>query len=420
MKEQILYTAYYFIVFVILLWIVNKKKKHPLLSYIIGIWIFCSGFSVFFLYMYPELYRNISLLPYVFLHICFIISLKPIYYNSCTFENEEPSYDVRTYKYVMMFFIVISIIPFIENLLHVVSSYNANDTSFLVDTYDEKMYGKGLKLYWLSSIGRICNSLDGVFLYFIMFMPFVFLTNKRVNKYFILFSFIPVLNHLLFQLGSSGRGTITSFLIVSVFFLILYRKLIPNGRMKLAKVLFVSVGVFFVSLMSILTYARRDARNQGVDDAYIIGVYLAKSQLDFNENLWHIKKHTEGDNSFGFFKKMIGFSVPKDKNSYWHQGKIGVVPSLFYTYIGDWFMDFGPVVTLLIFVIFASYSNRFFRKKTPNILLQHFLFFVYGYIICMGWSINLFKTIGAMQNLIASVILLLIIQKVSQKQLNQS
>ncbi len=394
---------------------VNKKKSHPLVSYIILIWIFSSGLSIYFLCSYPELYSNITLLPFVFLHVCFIITLLPIYYNSPYYEEEGPSIDLCTYKNVMKFFIVISIIPFIENSIYVISSYNASDTSSLADTYDEKMYGGGVDLFWLSNVGEIFNSIDGVFLYFIMFMPFVFLTSKSVNKYFILLSFLPVLNHLLFQLGTSGRGTITSFLVVSVFFLILYRKIIPNNRMRMAKILFFSFFFIFILLMSVLTYARRDATNAGADDTFIYGVYLAKSHLDFNESLWHIRMHTEGDNSFGFFKRAIGLNVPIDKNAYWHQGKTGVIPSLFYTYIGDWFMDFGPIITLLLFVIFASGANRFFSRKHSNRMLKHFLFFVYGYILCMGWSINLFKTFGAMRNLIASLILIWIIQKVSEK-----
>lgn len=416
MLENILPTIFYVLGYVAIFLFLLKQKYDWSVLYIVLIWICSSLYALIFQAMMSEdMYSNITCLPYVFLLVCFILSLIPICKGTSLIKEE---YDIRNldlYKKIMMFFIVISVLPFIENLIHFVSSYGAADTSSLADMYDDKMSKVGAKITWLSAPGRLFNSIDGIFLQFIMFVPFVLLTQKSNSKVFLILSFLPVSNHIVFQLCESGRGTATQFIMVGCFLLLLFRKAIPQRRLKVLKIGMIVVLSFFIAAMSVLTTARRDAHNRGVDNAVVVGYYLAKSHLDFNEKLWYIKKHTEGDNAFGFVKGMLGFYVPANKNEYWTYSKIGVIPSLFYTYIGDWYMDFGAFVTLLLFIVVCKVCSDYFgkRRKTTS-MVKLFMFFILCQVVIMGWSINYFKTPGGFRNLLINIVFILFIQSFSK------
>lgn len=416
MLEYLYPTFVYFLSFVTLfLWLyVKKYSLVPL--YIVGIWCVSSFFAILFQLAYDVKYEKLSILPYVFLFICFCISLFPIVKCQKRMENTIPCMTFSLFDKIIWVFVLLSLIPFYENMRYVISSYGAIDTSGLADMYNDKMYGDGIKVTWLSSLGMIGNSLDGIFIQLLVFIPFYFLTREKINKYLLLFSFLPVLNHVLFQLASSGRGFATQFLLDAVFLILLFRKQIPSTRLKKLKIVSLVVIPCFFLLLSILTLARGNSSNKGVETSITVGYYVAKSHLDFNESLWTIRKHTEGDNSFGFVKNLIGLDVPVDKNSYWNYSKTGIIPSLFYTYIGDWYMDFGAIITIILFIIWSFVSLKIFtRVKTSATLLPFFMYFVFCEILINGWSMNIFKTSGSFRNLLFSIFLLIIIQKLSKK-----
>lgn len=416
MLEYLYPTFIYFLAFVALFGWLYVKKYSSVPLYIVGIWCVSSFFAILFQLAFDVKYEKLSILPYVFLFICFCISLFPIVKCQKRMENALPCVTFGLFDKIIWVFILLSLIPFYENLRYVISSYGAIDTSGLADMYNDKMYGDGIKVTWLSSLGMIGNSLDGVFIQLLVFIPFYFLTRKKINKYLLLFSFLPVLNHFLFQLASSGRGFATQFFLDAVFLILLFRKQIPSTRFKKLKLVSLVVIPCFFLLLSILTLARGNSSNKGVETSITVGYYVAKSHLDFNESLWNIRKHTEGDNSFGFVKDLIGLDVPKDKNAYWNYSKTGIIPSLFYTYIGDWYMDFGPLITIVLFLIWSFvFLKIFVRTKGSESLLPFFLYFIYCQILINGWTINIFKTSGSFRNLLLSIFLLFIIQKLSKK-----
>lgn len=416
MLEYLYPTFLYFLAFVALFGWLYIKKYSLVPLYIVGIWCVSSFFAILFQLAFDVKYEKLSIFPYVFLFICFCISLFPIVKCQKRIENAIPCVTFGLFDKIIWVFILLSLIPFYENLRYVISSYGAIDTSGLADMYNDKMYGDGIKVTWLSSLGMIGNSLDGVFIQLLVFIPFYFLTRKKINKYLLMFSFLPVLNHVLFQLASSGRGFATQFFLDALFLILLFRKQIPSTRFKKLKLVSLVVIPCFFLLLSILTLARGNSSNKGVETSITVGYYVAKSHLDFNESLWNIRKHTEGDNSFGFVKDLIGLDVPKDKNAYWNYSKTGIIPSLFYTYIGDWYMDFGPFFTIVLLLIWSFvFSIIFLREKRTASLLPFFLYFVFCEILINGWTINIFKTSGSFRNLLFSIFLLIIIQKLSKK-----
>ena len=129
----------------------------------------------------------------------------------------------------------------------------------------------------------------------------------------------------------------------------------------------------------------------------IAAITLPALQGNINEKVWNMRKHMEGDNSFGLLKSIVGLPTPKNKNNYWTEAKTGIKPNLFYTYIGDWVMDFG--------------ANKYFQgiSRTKSIV-KLFIFSSYCQVIVNGWTYNCYKTPNALINFFISFILVLLIQ----------
>lgn len=416
MIDQLMPTIIYAVCFVLILFWTFKRHANITTKYIVFIWVISASFAIIFQSMVSSLYNRITYLPYLFMILCFYISIIPIIKNGNKMTSFTDNIDSRLFINVMWGFIIISIIPFYENLRFVLSTTSSSNGAIIADIYDSKMYGGGFKITWMSSLGLLCNSIIGVFLTFIFFVPFYLLTKTGLNKFFTILMFMPVGCHLLFQIACSGRGTVVMFIIMAIFLFLLFKDKIPEKRIRLVKIGGLSIIGLLVAAMVIITFARKEATNAGDEDSIFIGYYVCKSHLDFNNDLWHISVYTEGDNTLAFFKNLIGldtFTSFLKKEQYWGP-KIGVPPGYFYTYIGDTYMDFGPIFTVVFFIILAIGAQRYFRGKN-NSLVKLFWFYVYCEMIIMGWTVNYFKTYDGMRNMLISVIFLSLIYKNSNK-----
>lgn len=414
---------YYIFGYLVLLGLLFRCHHSILSKYLVLIWLGSSVLSLVFYYLTEDLlYNRIGFIPFVFIHLCFFVSIIPIIKSPLTREINISHVNIILYKRILYCFIFVSIVPFLENLLQVLTGANSSGND-LAEMYDSKMYGGGFQITWLSPVGKIGNTIDGVFLYFLIFSPFYLLTRKDVSISFILLSTIPVGTHLLFQMAAAGRGTMVSFMLWAFYLVLLFHKNIPRVRLKKIRIWGLSVLVLMVIGLTAITVSRKAATNAEDNVFVFIGYYVAKSHLDFNENLWHMKQHTEGDNSFAFVKSCLGlptFNSFLEKEKYWNESRIGVQPGYFYTYIGDLYMDFGSYITVILFVMNSFFALLIFKNRRGSTsILRVFLFFIYSSVIIMGWSINIFKTYDATRNLILSVLLFYFIHLMSSSNNNE-
>ena len=129
------------------------------------------------------------------------------------------------FEKVITFFCIISILPFIENFIHILNTYNFDNSSQLADIYAEKMSGdldKTKVINWYSPIGKICNSINLKFQYCSMFLLFLYISTRNINKYKLTALIIGCINPVLYTLSLSGRSAVvfTSLNAVLSFFLL--------------------------------------------------------------------------------------------------------------------------------------------------------------------------------------------------------
>lgn len=410
-------TLCYCMSFIILLYFQVKYRTNIAAKYINIIWIASSSFAFAFQYVLPGPYEDITLLPYIFLFICFLISLWPIIKLTHLDSRDIEQPQLGLFKVVIYFFIAISIVPFYENFIHVIRTYDQTNNN-LAEIYEDKMSGlESIDTYWLSSIGRIGNSLDGIFIDFLFFAFFYLLLNHKINKWLIILSIIPFANHLLFQLAMAGRATVAIYILTALYLILIFKKVIGNQRVKYIKLYgLILAGLLAVGLL-IISFSRKEATNANDSNLEFFGYYLGKGHLDFNKYVWNKKESTQGDNCFSFFKSIIGLPTYEnylDRRNYWSERKTGVPPALFSTYIGDLCMDMN-IIFVIPFLLFSSHLlKKRLQGNKPLTLMQLFIFIIYSRILIQGWAFLPYKTYGSTRNLVLSFILLYTIIHINQ------
>lgn len=406
--EYILYNSFFFL----LIWTFAVFfRKNALLSYVVSIWLVSSIIAVIIHALTPWTETNITLLPFIYFQICFLISLYPV----CKFKDNVISSVQISNPILLDYFVLIisflAIVPFIENIQHMLASYSG-DTSVLSDIYNEKRevgFDTSSFVTWLSPWGKFSNSIIGKFYYLLPFLFFYYLTLKEVKYYVLIGLGLAVVNIVVFQLSLAGRTTLTFFILELILLFLIFYKHIPKKRSKIM-VLVVSLFLFCAFLyLLILTLARKEGAGYTFSTTEYVIFYLGRGVLNFNNDVWNIQQYTNGDNSFSFFKYITGFPTFTDlieHREYWNYSKLGIDIRLFHTYIGDWFIDLGRIGTLIFISCFSSVMILLLRVRSRFKLTSLFLFHQYTKIIICGWAIYPLQLFNATFNLFICLFIL--------------
>ena len=411
MQLVILYSILCIIIFLVSVFLFKCKASF---CYILSVWTFSSIFSVIF-YIESQKYNNITLMPYIFFVLCLAISCIPF---NC-FNDKTTVIEIKNkmiFEKVITFFCIISILPFIENFIHILNTYNFDNSSQLADIYAEKMSGdldKTKVINWYSPIGKICNSINLKFQYCSMFLLFLYISTRNINKYKLTALIIGCINPVLYTLSLSGRSAVVFTSLNAVLSFFLLRNYIQDREtLKNIKVLSLIIFSSFILLFAIMTIARYST-NEGAQSVSILGwisLYAGEGTLNFNEYMWHTKAYTEGDNCFAFFKDAIGLDTFVDlfkRRNYWG-AKTGISPSIFYTFIGDIFSDFGFLTIPFILTISFILIRRIYRKRIVSSNHLYWLY-VWGMLCITGFTCYTYKVYSASLDLLCGLIILYLI-----------
>ena len=94
------------------------RKDKACLRYIMFIWMLSSIFSIIF-YTASQEYNKRTIIPYIFFATCLAISIIPFGY----IDDRYSTITIRNkffFERIILFFCLISIIPFFENAIHLV------------------------------------------------------------------------------------------------------------------------------------------------------------------------------------------------------------------------------------------------------------------------------------------------------------
>ncbi len=273
---------------------------------------------------------------------------------------------------VIIIFAISSIIPFIENLILCLKSSSDSSTYSLGSIYENSIdIDKGL-----SWVGRKLNWLINVFQYLIPILFFYELSKPKVRKLILIGLILAILSTVLNAYANASRVGIVRILLYFILSYFLSRSFINQKKRKIFKKIGLLFGSLIIGLVLLVTMARFSydtvGKVQNEDNPLLtwVSLYTGEGSLRFNTQMWHVNSHSNGDNSFSFIKDSFGFHtfIDNDKRRSYYASNMHIQTEVFYTYIGDFFSDFGGINTLLLVILLSVLLQKTLDKlKNGNI-----------------------------------------------------
>ena len=413
----LLYAVFFIIVFV---FYQQHKKRFDTGSFLYLIYVM-GGVGACWYYAQDKVdlyYPNIQIAPLFYLFVTINICLLPLW--NAKFSSLQRIKDngmAEIYDGLSFVFFALSILP----LVSLLSNFSVQQLvgSNLSNMYE---YSGDKSALFFSGPSKFCFAMIRRFEILVVVLLFYQLS-KRKTKY-VYELCIPIMVFTLFKLLSGSRGGLvgTGLLMVTLF-LMLRQTFSAETRKTVVKIGAV-VGSLFVLALAAISISRF-SQNTNTEDTIDVWIsqYMGEAIPRFSDDAWGIKTLLYGNQNFMFLRKLIGLSYIENYGSYktMYGIKLGTPVDVFYTFMGDIYLDFGTIGGLVFSIIFAFIFSKFLKIKNdisiPTLAVLCLFFDLLGF----GFTANVYRTIFIQQDmvwLIIAIVILYMVQLVRQQNKN--
>jgi len=386
-----------------------KVKKFTLGSFVLLFYATLATLSIdlFFrtdaFFYYAD--RTLTVFPFIYLYIILMMMFYPL----LRFSDTKIINHINSKPKVI---IVISVLTVILSVLFFI--FRINDLNFdattLAATYEDF---KDVKKDKAMGFG-VSNFLGFSFSFFTSLSWLLLIYNllyikKRFLTYGLIFSIIV---KILYDISTGGRMATFNVLLDIPFVFFVFRE---HMSKKIKKTLLytligiVGLGVFGFYLITIGRFSQHANPLVSVED------YMSQSFINFNTYGLDAGGTREGEQTVTLLKVIIGDDVAK--NSYVRRDKyfyLKVNNSIFYTFVGDFTIDFGPRIAFLIFVFAAMIFSKTLSSKRYHFGHILILFLLYK-ITVQGFSLYTFPNITGNLYLLFYIVIFFIFNSKKRK-----
>lgn len=334
-------------------------------------------------------YGELTFFPYLYLYTMLIVALKPV----LNFNNQECAINtpnmtiIKIVSWIIILSTILSIPTYISQIQNGSFLLLFADDSVGKDMYKETMANaeeSGLSITHLPNI--IFNSLSDI----TIFLFFYGLTFKKHDILIMIGLALALVAALISPMlgGLRTSTTITAFTILMTYFL--FRRYYSSRIKKVAKLGSIILIIITILPIAAITLSRFGDKDGGAKSSVLY--YIGQANLNFNNYGLDNNGIRYGDRTFNLVKRLIDPSTPANfierRDKYPH---LYIDDYVFYTFIGDFTLDFGPLVASIIIILFSMYVSSK-TKPTENIIELHQLLLIYIVAcICMQGGMYLFS-----------------------------
>jgi len=289
----------------------------------------------------------------------------------------------KVFKLVCIVIIVFSFV----SLPNTIISIHDNLIKIILDnSYGSEVYGKQTlavttkttsQFNILAILGGMCGQVAIIFFMYC-------LTLEKRNRFLLCGLGISSLIGPLGSVANGGRFSLAVFIFNSTFLFVFIRRFIsPSLRSKVTKIILIIGIILFIPFMAITI-----SRNNGDYDKSIrmIGDYISQGFIHFNNYGLDAGGTREGDYTAVVFKYVTGMNPAMYYSSrlskYSH---MKLDETVFYTFVGDFTLDYGPILAFLIFLLTSLFFKRCLKIRNNEISFQQYLMFYLLMVGCLGY-----------------------------------
>lgn len=404
------------IAYLTLLFIYFLKKRELDLGFFIILTFLISSIGSCWYYTFDvaaNSYTNISFVAFIYLFISYFICVFPILkFNTNNIRSIRETGSLNSFLTIIsIVFSLAGIIPCFELLMYL--SPNALGGSVLGMMYEKEI---DMSSVFFSGVGKFFFAIIRRFPDIIIVLLLYNFSRSKKKIFLLIGLSISILAIILYNILSGSRGGVL-FDFVGLFCgILIFRPFLDKKLFK--KIVkyssIVVIGVFLaIALITVsrFSYSVSNASSDSTLDRWI-SQYIGEGMIRFNHTIWNLKKTAEGDQNFSYFKDLIGLDTITDYDLLIrkYHAILGAPVDVFYTFIGDFVIDFGLFGGLLLCVFIYFTLKRLTRIKDGRIeIWQIVLLLQFCHLFFFGFAANVYRSYFIQQNLLYSWIVLIVI-----------
>lgn len=379
----------YVIAWVITFIIYQKKVKHFGAGSFIMVCLIIYAISSYFLYnnsYYNSLYnfKPIHLIPFVYLYLMLMLAFKPI----SRFEKQQVEFIQRPSNFALYAFIILFVLTSTIRLINEIPNFMDGLVRIMVDPtggadiynemradYDTK--GDGLIVSLPAIVSNLLGDIATLLLFYYMTLP----DEKKIITIGLFLGFVST---IISFIAESQRGPVMARALTLLVTYFAMRRYIPRKRNKLISKILIIMLVLISIPMAAISISRFSMRDGGGTLGSICE-YSGQANIFFNNYAFDDNGIRYGDRTFPLFKRILGFeNVPKNfverRAKY---PRLYINDEYFIGFVGDFCLDFGPIIAFIIFLLFTLYVLNSTRIRNGTIkfhqlLLLHFVMCIFA------------------------------------------
>lgn len=234
-----------------------------------------------------------------------------------------------------------------------------------------------------TGISNIYVIIGGSFSNLTILFVFIYLTREKPNYLIIAGLIICFALDMMLSIGKGSRGNVVLKSITVIFAYWLTRQWMTE-KMKRRVITVLGTVIAVIAIPILMLTISRFSDHKGMDKAVTSSVvyYAGQSMLYFDNYALDAGGTRHGDRTANLIKRVIDPNTPV--NYYQRRLKysnLKIDDYYFYTYVGDFTIDYGPFWAMVIFVVFTALF-LWLTKIRDNKLAFHQLIVIY-FVLCV-------------------------------------
>lgn len=393
--NNILTIGYLILWILTLAWYHVKRNTFDSGSFIMVMYIVYAIFSVIVINdsLFSVAFAPLTLFPYIYLYVMMMIAIVPIINN-----HMHPTTTIEpTTSRVFVWLSIIIIICSVLQLPQIISNSNAGIGAILVDegagkeVYEETASNAGDSGGAIRNLPAVIfNMLSDVMVFFF----FYFLSQKKHRMLCIGIAFAIILNIFIPITMGQRSGVITAFLtVIGAYFL--FKPYLSRYVNRAITIVGITLAILVTVPVMAITMSRFGKEASGATG--FISWYIGQGPLYFNNSGLDAGGIRYGDRTINLVKRLIDPSTPKnyvERRELYHN--MDISDRLYTTFVGDFTLDFGPILAFIIFVVVFYIMYKIIRttNKTINTQQLMMLFFVMCISVQGGMALFFYSDAG--------------------------
>lgn len=352
-----------------------------------GILLLYTGISIAAIHLYNSdysyLYDEIHFYSLIYLLLMILIAIYPILSlkESKIIHIHPPSKLLFNVTCICIIMFALMGLPRVINLLKenmiILLLDNDGGMELYGDQVNDYTSKSTSQMDLMSIMSNICGSISVVFLMY-------YLTIKKRNKIILIGLILTSLIAPLGGIVSGGRATLAMYMFNIFFMLIFVRNIFSKTFKK--KIFRFFLGALILLLIPFVSVTI--SRSSGDLERALLSIerYAAEGPIRFSNYGLNAGGTREGDYTAVAFKKILCMNPAMyysgRLNKYSH---MKLNESVFYTFVGDFTLDYGPFWTVLIFITTSIFFKKCLKVKNNSITFHQLLMFYLLMVGCLGY-----------------------------------